>query len=46
MDIFKGLKDLMDQEIYFTDCKLGNTVFDTKKNKGQLIDLGGCFRNI
>ena len=35
----------MEQNIYFTDFKLGNTIFDTKRNLGKLIDIGGVFRN-
>jgi hypothetical protein len=27
-----------------TDLKPGNTLFDIKKNKGQLIDIGGAFK--
>ena len=27
-----------------TDLKPGNTLFDIRKNKGKLIDIGGAFK--
>jgi hypothetical protein len=34
---------LLKKGIAMTDLKPGNTLFDIKKKKGKLIDLGGAY---